>query len=567
LPSPSAPTPPAPVPSSEYETLAGLLHAYRSPVAIILFGIMVSLILFFATLVGQSRDKARDFRGHSLARIAELDGAMATLDVELNQLTRAVSNGLSPTEALGIFRSAEGSRETAAIRDMGIVRDGQLIASLDPELGAQAVPDIVTMLARQPDDVTTTVVPLLDDNGRNTRFGLVRPLEGHPGAWAYVVSEFDLILAPPIGPVDPLWVVVSVADRAPSFALANDRDLRPSSPGNISMQSALESAPFTVRWVAAEPFSAIRATLLPRRSFLMQTGPLPWVVLVSALFATLTIGAISLKDARRTDEVRREVARKTEALSRSNAIIAAKNAELDRFASHASHDLQAPLRAMKGISSLLVERKLDLDDRSREMLERINRGADRAQRLVQDLLAYTRADRQQAHIELIDPDRLISEIEELLAAVIIESEAKLEWSLNTPIHADPFLLGRILQNLISNAIKYRREETPHVRIDARRVADRVCLRVTDNGIGIEDRHFKRIFEVFERLHAGDTYEGTGIGLALCQRAANLHGGSISVTSTPGEGSCFTVLLPLAPASRVAAAQDDAVPDQAVSNDR
>ncbi|WP_323761021.1 sensor histidine kinase [Maricaulis sp.] len=561
------PGPPDRVQQAEYETLTGLLHAYRSPVVIILFGILVSLVLFFATLVGQSRDKARDFRGYALARIVELDGAIARLDVELNQLVQAAHIGLAPTAALDIFRSDETRRETEVIRDMGIVEAGRLTASLNSGIGMLALPDINTMLARRQTGTDTIVLPLLDDSGRHTRFALVRRLDGHTDAWAYVVSEFDVMLASPVGPVDPLWVVVRIADRAPASVLADASEFRRISPGDVDMGSALQSAPFMVRWAAADPFSDIAATLLPRRSFLMRTGPLPWVVLASALFATITIGAISLKDARRADEVRREVARKTEALRRSNAIIAAKNAELDRFASHASHDLQAPLRAMKGISSLLVERKLDLDERSRDMLERINRGADRAQRLVQDLLSYTRADRQEARIELIDPDALVSEIEELLAAVITESEAKLEWSLDTPIHADPFLLGRMLQNLISNAIKYRRDEPPRVRIDARLIANHVRLRVTDNGIGIEAEHFQRIFQVFERLHGRDTYEGTGIGLALCQRAVELHGGDISVTSTPGEGSCFTVRLPSSLANRAVSAQGGDEMDQAVSNDR
>ena len=383
----------------------------------------------------------------------------------------------------------------------------------------------------------------------------------------YIVSDIDVMLSERAGPVDPLWVAVQIGDRVPAYALAGpsesdmsagfmDRDVR----------SALESAPFLVRWTAAEPYSQITASLLPRRSFLMHMGPLPWVVLFSALFATATIGAISLKDARRADEVRREVTRKTAELRRSNAIIAAKNAELDRFASHASHDLQAPLRAMKGISSILVERQLDLDDRSRDMLERINRGADRAQRLVQDLLTYTRAERKQARVERIEPDEIRAEIEELLGAVITESEAKLNWALEGPIDADRFLLIRIFQNLIANAIKYRRDIKPQVHIASRRAGDNVLINITDNGIGIDAAHFGRIFEVFERLHGGDTYEGTGIGLALCQRAAELHGGDISVTSTPGEGSCFTVRLP----AHLANPRDsDAVesPVRQVSNDR
>ncbi|RKQ95484.1 sensor histidine kinase [Maricaulis maris] len=558
--------------ADEYETLSGLLHAYRTPVAIILFGIMVSLALFFAALVGQSRDKELDFRSYAQSRIIELDGAISTLDVELRQLAQAIDSGLSPEAAVRIFDVAEVSQQIPIIRDMGIVENGRLTGAISPEVGRQALQEINLLIARQPPSEQPVVIPLTDAEGRNSRFALVQALPDRPTARAYIVSDFDVMLASPVGPVDPLWVVVNITDRAPTHALAGTREMQTAAnPTDINISLALESAPFLVHWIAAPPYSDIRATLLPRRSFLMLTGPLPWVVLFSSFFATATIGAISLKDARRADEVRREVTRKTAELSRSNAIIAAKNAELDRFASHASHDLQAPLRAMKGISSLLVERQLNLDQRSREMLERINRGADRAQRLVQDLLTYTRAERKEARVERIEPDEIRSEIEELLGAVIADADARLEWALDGPIHADRFLLVRMFQNLIANAIKYRRDERPLVRIASRDAGDNILISVSDNGIGIDKAYFGRIFEVFERLHGGDAYEGTGIGLALCQRAAELHGGDISVASSPGEGSCFTVRLPANLAPQIDAGDNDETggdrPPRLVSNDR
>jgi signal transduction histidine kinase len=142
-----------------------------------------------------------------------------------------------------------------------------------------------------------------------------------------------------------------------------------------------------------------------------------------------------------------------------------------------------------------------------------------------------------------------------------------EWSLETPIHADRFLLVRTLQNLVSNAVKYRRDVAPHVRVQASRAGDYVRISVTDNGIGIDKAYFTRIFEVFQRLHGSEAYEGTGIGLALCQRTVELHGGDIGVSSTPGEGSCFTIRLPASLADQVANDSDEAVAEQSVSNDR
>jgi signal transduction histidine kinase len=554
--------------ASDYESLSGLLHAYRTPVAIILFGIMVSMLLFFATLVGQTRSIERDFRSFAVARTGELDRSMATLDVELRQLQQAVQSGLDPAAAIEIFRAAELTQRIPVVRDMGIVEPGSATVSINATIANQVAEQVRGLMPRETSGNAPIILPLVDDNGRNSRFALAQRVETRPGAWAYVVSDFEVMLASPVGSIDPIWVVATIADRAPTYVLASSVELQMAAANEeASIPSALNSAPFLVRWTAQAPFSGIRAALLPRRSFLMQTDPLPWVVLFSALFATITIGAISLKDAQRADEVRREVARKTEALRQSNAIIAAKNAELERFASHASHDLQAPLRAMKGISSILVERQLDLDERSRDMLERINRGADRAQRLVQDLLTYTKAERQTAKIERIDTQTLIAEIEELLGAVIAEAGARVEWSLDTPIHADRFLLVRTLQNLVSNAVKYRRDVAPHVRVQASRAGDYVRISVTDNGIGIDKAYFTRIFEVFQRLHGSEAYEGTGIGLALCQRAVELHGGDIGVSSTPGEGSCFTIRLPASLADQVANDSDEAVAEQSVSNDR
>ena len=192
---------------------------------------------------------------------------------------------------------------------------------------------------------------------------------------------------------------------------------------------------------------------------------------------------------------------------------------------------------------------------------RINRGAERAQRLVQDLLTYTQADTAPINPEPVTAEELALEIEELLEAPLQESGGQLVWDFDAPVIADRFLLTRALQNLVSNGLKYRSEASPLVRITANRSARGSTLCVEDNGIGIDSTHFTRIFEVFERLHGQAEIEGSGIGLALCRRVADLHQGRIWLESEPGQGSRFYLFIPEPPADTLEQ------PQRRASNDR
>ena len=552
-------TPPASPPSTpgdRYETLSGLLNAYRTPVTIILFGLMVSLALFFATLIGQSRAKEREFRNHAGARIAELQAGFAALDSEVSELANAMGTGLPPQTAIDIF-SRSGTAPTPPVRSLGILLPDGSIRAHDAATGNQVRRAVETLLDHEAAPQSSFVLTLPPGRPGEVRFAIVTPLDSAPQTFAWVSSDFDALVQPTELRSDPAWIIARFNGGAPEFALARNVDLRAAaSPSLMGVRSVLETAPYAMRWTAPAPFDEVRIDIVPRRDYLLRVGPLPWLVLVSALFATAAIGALALKDARRAEDIRREVDRKTAELRRSNAIIAAKNEELARFAAHASHDLQAPLRAMKGMSSLLVERQIDLDDRSHQMLQRINRGADRAQQLVQDLLSYTRADNTQLNPEHLPPDELKAAIDELLAAAVEECGGTLNWRIDAPIEADRFLLTRALQNLISNAVKYRGKAPLRVDVSARTDRNGTTICVSDNGIGIDPKYFGRIFDVFERLHGHDQYEGSGIGLALCKRVADLHGGRIWVESEPGIGSHFFLHLP-----------SSAAPLAAISNDR
>lgn len=537
----SPPAPPAPFSQNRYDTLAGLLQAYRTPVGLILVGLLVSLIVFFATLYGQSRAKEETFRRHANARLSELDAGLTALVVELGQLTAAANSGFQSDAVMQIFRTAQIS----VIRDMGIARtDGSVSAYNTP--ATEMVARALAPLMREAEPLQgVTVVPLANDRAGNLAFAAIQPLQPGSREYAFVVSDLDALISRTTTPGDPLWVVARIDNRTPAIIVSPEEAALPGLQAAQRGLSVLqESAPFVVQWEAVAPFSPIKAVLIPRRSFLMTIGPLPWLVLVFSLFATAAIGALSLMDARKAVEIQDEVERKTQALKQSHDIIAAKNEELARFAAHASHDLQAPLRAMRSVSTMLVEREVDLDERSLEMLERINRGAERAQNLVQDLLSYTRADRAEAKAVPIDADAVMRDVEEFLAGVIEETGSVLSWQITVPVYADPFLLTRALQNLVSNGIKYSKPDTTaRIHVSARRDGKGTTLCVSDNGIGIKEVYFRKIFEVFERLHGADRYEGSGIGLALCKRVADLHGGRIWVESVADAGSRFYMHFP------------------------
>jgi signal transduction histidine kinase len=530
-----------------YETLAGLLAAYRTPVTIILFGLLLSLTLFFGTLVGHSRAKQREFMTQSTAAAAHMETALHALAVELEELSRALDAGIGETLALEIFTPDIADFNNA----IGILHTGGRSAASHPDIARQVRRSLAAADAVPNRIEAPVIVPLPEQNTPGRHLALVQPLASQSGTLVFITTTLEQMMASGDDRLSTAWAVARL-HGAPPELLSSGPLSAEADPLAPTVQSLLDTAPFQFVWLGTDAFAGLTVIYLPRRSFLLTIGPLPWMVLGFCLFATMAIGALALKDARRATDVRREVDLKTAELKRSHDIIAAKNEELARFAAHASHDLQAPLRAMQGMSSRLVERTHDLDDRSQDMLQRIHRGAERAQRLVQDLLSYTQADASRARPEPMNPADIVQEIEEALAVPIEESGATLRWKVDGHIQADRFLLTRALQNLVSNAIKYSGERKPVIEITLNCDNEGCTFTVADNGIGIKPEYFDRIFNVFERLHGADRYEGSGIGLALCKRVADLHDGRIWVESEPDAGSRFHLYLPHAAARPLSA---------------
>ncbi|EME68449.1 sensory histidine protein kinase [Paramagnetospirillum caucaseum] len=228
------------------------------------------------------------------------------------------------------------------------------------------------------------------------------------------------------------------------------------------------------------------------------------------------------------------------------ADLARSNAELEQFAYVASHDLREPLRAITGHLQLLQRRLKDkLDDYAAESLLFAVDGARRMDTLIRDLLDYSRighADRQMEDLEL---GEVVADALANLSAAIADNGATIATLTAMPhAHGNRMELTRLFQNLIGNALKYRSPERPPVvELSATPSGQGWDIAIRDNGIGIDPEYFERIFMIFQRLHTRSEYEGTGIGLAVCRKIVDRHGGGIRVESEPGQGSTFTVSLP------------------------
>ncbi len=222
------------------------------------------------------------------------------------------------------------------------------------------------------------------------------------------------------------------------------------------------------------------------------------------------------------------------------------NADLQQFASIASHELREPLRTISGFSRLIERRYADqIDERADSYIKFILQGVDRMGSLIEALLRFSKVGQSAARRAQVNTNALVDEVIRDMRSVIESSEAEITVGPLPQIDADPYLITWIFQNLISNAIKYCDESSPRITVEGAEVDGGWEFAVTDNGIGIEPRHADRIFSIFQRLHGRDEYGGTGIGLAVCRRAVELHGGSIHVEPAESGGSKFVFNIPFA----------------------
>jgi light-regulated signal transduction histidine kinase (bacteriophytochrome) len=221
------------------------------------------------------------------------------------------------------------------------------------------------------------------------------------------------------------------------------------------------------------------------------------------------------------------------------------NEELRDFAFVAAHDLQEPLRKIQTFCDMAIKRcGPGLDSTGREYLGKVVGSASRMRELLHALLQFSRVAENPGPFKEVDLGRIVGETVELFEADLSRSGGLVEVGEIPAIEADEAQMLRLFQNLLGNALKYRGEEAPRIRIHATRNGEWYELTVEDNGIGFDQQYAERIFKPFQRLHHRDEYEGAGMGLAICRKIAQWHGGSIRAESESGKGSRFVVVLPV-----------------------
>jgi PAS domain S-box-containing protein len=266
--------------------------------------------------------------------------------------------------------------------------------------------------------------------------------------------------------------------------------------------------------------------------FPLELSVARWETKEGVFFTTI------IRDTTERKEAEKERERLIEELERSNV-------ELEQFAYIASHDLQEPLRMVSSYVQLISNRYKDkLDKDADDFIAFIVNGTTQMQTLLKDLLALSRVGARNEPLELTDLNSVLDKAVINLKRVIDKNHAEIKYENLPAVYADEMQMIQIFQNLIGNAAKFRSDKPPLIHISAERKENVWVLLVSDNGIGIDPKYFDRIFLIFKRLHTREKYPGTGIGLAICKKIVERHGGRIWVESEPGKGSTFKFTIPI-----------------------
>ncbi|HKP00677.1 MAG TPA: ATP-binding protein [Nitrospiraceae bacterium] len=277
---------------------------------------------------------------------------------------------------------------------------------------------------------------------------------------------------------------------------------------------------------------------------------LMWTVVGVGLLLITPLAGFGMWASWRLARDNRDLAQSRKALEESIEELARSNADLQQFAYVASHDLKEPLRMVASYTQLLARRyKGKLDSDADEFIRYAVDGANRMQLLINDLLTYSRVTVQDKVFEEVDCNSVLEEVLSDLRVAVEESRAVVTRDPLPRVMADRVQLGQLFQNLIGNAIKFHGKEAPQVYVSAERRPTEWLFSVRDNGVGLDPEYAERIFVIFQRLHNREEYPGTGIGLAICKKIVERHGGRIWVVSQTGQGATFHFTLPLVGQSR------------------
>ena len=339
-----------------------------------------------------------------------------------------------------------------------------------------------------------------------------------------------------------------------SSSLSNDKEPEGTRTFQWTTTLAIADRKWSLRF---SPSSEYLATYRPWNARLVLIGGLLFAALLAALLLLLTGHAA---------RVRKLVTARTSELAQANMQLKShtrelesSNRELQNFAHVASHDLQEPLRKVQMFGDRLRERCSDgLSEQGQDYIARMQSATGRMQTLISDLLAFSRVTSKDHSRKPVDLARVAKHVLADLESRIEQTGGTVDVNDLPTIHADPTQMRQLLQNLIGNALKFHRPGTPPIvkvrgsilngqdgngakHTDGQAIYE---LTVEDNGIGFEEKYRDRIFTIFQRLHGRSEYEGTGVGLAVCRKIAERHGGDISVNSTPGQGATFVVTMPV-----------------------
>ncbi|MBI4183223.1 MAG: HAMP domain-containing protein [Proteobacteria bacterium] len=440
-----------------------------------------------------------------------------------------------------------------------------------------------------PAPVLIAALPILDQQGKvvniisiGLRVGwlarLLREVPLPEGAAAIILDEEGRVLAR--HPDNDAWVGRSAAGT-PLFELikanregtayVESADGRPRYVGFTAVSDSLPNVYVNVGFDASEVFGSEVANLLRGPGLTAAVGVLTLVLILVlgqrillrnldrliAATRRMAAGDLAVRTGlqgepgefgdlgRSFDAMAESLRRRETDLQCRTEELARSNAELEQFAYVASHDLQEPLRAVASYTQLLERRyEGQLDERAQKYLRHAGEGARRMQALIEALLAYSRVTTRGADFQPVDCGEAVEAALRNLEAAIEESGAKVERGPLPTVAGDREQLIRVFQNLIGNAIKFRGERTPEIRVSAERVGDDWRFAVSDNGIGFDPQFADRIFIIFQRLHTREQYPGLGLGLSICKRIVERHGGRLWAQSIPGEGSTFHFTLPV-----------------------
>jgi two-component system sensor histidine kinase/response regulator len=286
------------------------------------------------------------------------------------------------------------------------------------------------------------------------------------------------------------------------------------------------------------------------------TKPVDSAELLARVGTHLAMAALQQQLAARNQQLQREITSRVEA----QAALQRANAELEQLAYGASHDMQEPLRMIAAYLQLIERRYADrLDADGHQFIGFAVDGAKRMQALINDMLAYSRVGTKGRPPEAVESADLMRVVCEQLRLSIEEAGARIELGELPRVHGDASQLMQLLQNLLSNAMKFRGPAPPRIHVGCSAVPGGWCFSVRDNGIGIAPEYAERIFVMFQRLHSRSAYPGTGIGLALCKRIVERHGGRIWVEPAEGGGSVFRFTLSSEGQARGTSTQDTPPP--------